>query len=136
MGVDYGDARTGVAFSDLSGSIAGEAFTITMSDMEKAADLVTKEAGARGVTRIVLGYPKNMNGTKGPRAEKSEAFAEMLRARIEAEVLLWDERLTSVNAHAILSENGRRGKARKEKVDAVAASLILQSYLDSRRGRE
>lgn len=133
MGVDYGDARTGVAFSDITGSIAGEAFTINMHDIERTADEVSREAALREVGLIILGYPKNMNGSIGERAEKSEVFADLLRARTKAGVILWDERLTSVDANAILSMNGRRGKDRKNKVDAVAASLILQSYLDSTR---
>jgi len=119
----------------MTGSIAGEAFTINMHDIDRTADRVAEEANSRGVSVIVLGYPKNMNGSIGERAEKSELFAGLLRERTQAEVILWDERLTSVDANAILDMNGRRGRERKQRVDAVAASLILQSYLDSKNAR-
>ena len=79
----------------------------------------------------MLGYPKNMDGTLGPRAEKSEAFAELLRKKTGLEVVLWDERRTTVDAHRILSDNDRHGKRRKQTVDAVAATLILEGYLNS-----
>ena len=81
------------------------------------------------VGELILGYPKNMNGTLGPRAEKSEALAELLREATGLPVIMWDERRTTVDAHRILSETGNRGKKRKEKVDAVAATLILEGYM-------
>ena len=132
MAIDYGDARTGLAVSDLSGTLAGEAWTVEEWNAERLADTVVREAVVRGVGTLVLGYPRNMDGTAGPRAEKSEAMAELLRDRTEIPVVLWDERRTTVYAHRILSEAGKHGKKRKARIDAVAAALILQSYLDSR----
>ncbi len=132
MAIDYGDARTGLAVSDLSGTLAGEAWTVEEWNAERLADTVVREAVVRGVGTLVLGYPRNMDGTAGPRAEKSEAMAELLRDRTEIPVVLWDERRTTVDAHRILSEAGKHGKKRKARIDAVAAALILQSYLDSR----
>lgn len=131
MAVDYGDARTGIAVSDVLGTLAGEAFVIREWTPEKTAARVAEAAKAREVERIVLGYPKNMDGSAGPRAEKSAALAELLRAESGLDVILWDERLTTVDAHRILSVAGKRGKKRKETVDAVAATLILEGYLRS-----
>lgn len=131
MAVDYGDARTGLAVSDLSGTLVGEAWTLTDWNPERVAERIAAEAMQRGVEKLVLGYPKNMDGTVGPRAEKSAVLAEMLRERTGLEVILWDERRTTVDAHRILSDAGRRGKKRRAVVDAVAASLILEGYLGS-----
>jgi putative holliday junction resolvase len=131
MAVDYGDARTGIAVSDERGTIAGEAFVITEWSPERAAEKIAGEAASRGIGVVVLGYPKNMNGTLGPRAEKSEALAAMLRDNFGLKVVLWDERRTTVDAHRILNEVNVRGKKRKQTVDAVAASLILEGYLAS-----
>ena len=131
MAIDYGDVRTGVAISDESASIAGEAWVIREKIQEEAAQVIADEAVARGVGTIVVGYPRNMNGTAGPRAQKSEQLAEYLRGLCSTEVVLWDERMTTMSAHRILSDTGRRGKKRKNTIDAVAASLILESYLQS-----
>lgn len=133
MAVDYGDARTGVAFSDSTGTLAGEAFVIGEKRPEELVSRLAELAGARGAGRIVVGYPKNMNATVGERARKSERLAELLRERSGLEVVLWDERRTTADAHRILSELNRRGKKRKDRVDAVAASLILEGYLGSLR---
>lgn len=131
MAVDYGDQHTGVAFSDLTGTLAGEAFTVDEWNPERLADKLAALVRERGVTRIVLGYPLNMDGSAGPRAEKSAAFRDLLAERTGLTPLLWDERRTTVDAHRILSDNGRRGKRRKQTVDAVAATLILEAYLGS-----
>ncbi len=133
MAVDYGDARTGIAVSDELGVLAGEAFIITEWSPERVAEKIADTAAARRVGRIVLGYPKNMNGTLGPRAEKSEALASILRDQYGLDIVLWDERRTTVDAHRILSEAGVSGKKRKGTVDAVAATLILEGYLNSIR---
>ena len=131
MGIDFGDARTGIALSDISKTLVGETFTITEYNAERVAEKIAKLISERGVLTVVLGYPKNMNGTLGPRAEKSIWLKSELEARCNVKVVLWDERLTTVDAHRILSEAGAHGKKRKQQVDAVAASLILQGYLDS-----
>ena len=131
MAVDLGDARTGIAVSDAGGSIAGEAFTINDRRHSVVAEIIAREAKDRGVQQIVLGLPKNMDGSLGERAEKSREFSELLQSVSGLEVILWDERRTTVDAHRILADNGRRGKQRKKNVDAVAATLILEGYLNS-----
>ena len=129
MAVDYGDVRTGLAVSDESAALAGEAWVLLEKNSHAAARTIANEAGARGVGAIVVGYPKNMDGSVGPRAEKSERLAEEIRGFCEIEVVLWDERMTTMSANRILTETGRFGKKRRGAVDAVAASLILESYL-------
>ncbi|MCL1828329.1 MAG: Holliday junction resolvase RuvX [Oscillospiraceae bacterium] len=129
MAVDYGDARTGIAVSDLTATICGEALTIEEHDMRNAARRIALTAAEKNVSRIVLGLPLNMDGTEGPRAEKSREFAKLLTDESGLEVLFRDERKTTVDAHRILSENGKRMKKHKKNVDAVAAALILESYL-------
>jgi len=131
MAVDFGDARTGLAISDPSATLAGEAWVIHEKTQDGVARVIADEAASREVSTIVVGYPKNMNGTVGPRAELSEQLATMLREKSSAEVVLWDERMTTMSAHRILTDVGKHGKKRKKTVDAVAASLILESYLNS-----
>lgn len=129
MAIDYGDARIGLAVSDPTATLVGEAWTLAEWDMGRAAARIAAEAQSRGVERLVLGLPKNMDGTEGPRAEKSREFAALLEAASGLPVLLRDERRTTVDAHRILHANGRRMKQHRENVDAVAASLILEGYL-------
>jgi putative Holliday junction resolvase len=133
MAIDYGDARTGVAVSDESAVLAGEAWVIEDKDQNSVVRAIAAQAASRNVRLIVVGYPKNMNGSIGPRAEKSESLAGLLRSQCDIEVVLWDERLTTMSAHRILTNTGRHGKKRKKTIDAVAASLILESYLSYRR---
>jgi putative Holliday junction resolvase len=101
-------------------------------DMERAASRIAEEAKKREVGTLVLGLPKNMDGTEGPRAEKSRVFAALLEAESGLPVVLWDERRSSIEAHAILHAGGKREKQHRKMVDAVAASLILEGYLGSR----
>lgn len=129
MAIDYGDARTGLAVSDALRIICGEAFTIESRDGSAAARRIAEECRARGVDTLVLGLPKNMNGSEGPRAEKCRAFAALLERETGLSPVLWDERRSTVEAHAILHANGRRMKQHKKTVDAVAAQLILEGYL-------
>ena len=131
MAIDYGDRRIGLAVSDPLGMLCGEAWTMEEWDMERASQRIAAEARAREVGTLVLGLPKNMDGSEGPRAEKSRAFRELLLRDAGLPVVLWDERRSSVEAHAILHANGRREKAHRRNVDAVAASLILEGYLGS-----
>jgi putative Holliday junction resolvase len=133
MAVDYGDARTGIAVSDALGVLPGEAFIITERSPERTAATIACEAKTRAVGRIVLGYPKNMDGSLGPRAEKTERLLSLLRDRHGLDVVLWDERRTTVDAERILSDAGVYGKKRKGRLDAVAAALILEGYLNSLR---
>lgn len=132
MAIDYGDARIGLAVSDLLCSICGEAWTLNEWNMEKAAETIARECKERDVSELVLGLPKNMDGTEGPRAEKSHEFAAMLEAAGAPKVVLWDERRTTIDAHRILHEHGHKMKKHRAKVDAVAASLILEGYLMSK----
>ena len=129
MAIDYGDARTGIAVSDALGMIAGETFVIAEWDAAALSKAIVSEAKARDVGTLVLGLPKNMDGTEGPRAEKARALAELLKADGAPEVVLWDERRTTVDAHRILRENGKKEKKHRATVDAVAAALILEGYL-------
>ncbi len=131
MAIDYGDQRTGIAVSDLTGSIAGDAFVIQEWNPERLAERIAEACRERQVERLVLGLPLNMDGSQGERAEKSLRFGELLRERTGLPVTMWDERRTTVDAHRILSENGRFGKKRKATVDAVAATLILEAFLGS-----
>ena len=131
MAIDYGDRRIGLAVSDLLGLLAGEAWTMEEWDMERAARRISAEAAAREVGTLVLGLPKNMDGTEGPRAEKSRRFRELLMAESGLPVVLWDERRSSIEAHAILHAGGKKEKKHRKTVDAVAASLILEGYLGS-----
>ena len=129
MAIDYGDARTGLAISDAMGIICGEAFTVAEWNTEKLIARIAEETKSRGVERLVLGLPKNMDGTEGPRAEKARAFKAMLEEAVDVPIFLWDERRTSVEAHAILHSVGKKEKNHRKTVDAVAASLILEGYL-------
>jgi len=133
MAVDFGDVRTGVALSDISKTLVGEAFVVKEPRMEHLAERIVREAKERGVERIVLGYPKNMDGSLGERAEKSARLKEKLEELGAPEVVLWDERRTTIDAHRILFESGKNAKKRKETVDAVAATLILEGYLNGLR---
>ena len=129
MGIDYGDARTGVAVSDLLCSIVGSTCVVPSRNTEKAVADIVKLAKDNDVGTIVVGLPKNMDGTEGPRAQLCRAFAQTLREATSLEVSMWDERRTTVEAHNILSQHNYHGKKRKNTVDAVAASLILEGYL-------
>ncbi len=129
MAIDYGDARTGVAVSDPTGLMAGFTTVIHSHNARTVAQELARLAQEHGAQRLVMGYPKNMDGTEGPRAELYRDFAKLVEATAGMEVVLWDERRTTVDAHRILTETGNRGKKRKEKVDAVAATLILEGYL-------
>lgn len=134
IGVDYGDARTGIAMSDLLCSIVGTTTVIHSRRDDKTVAEIKKLIEQNGVTEIVVGLPRNMNGTEGPRAEACKAFAELLKEATGLPVAMWDERRTTVEAHNILSAHNYHGQKRKNTVDAVAASLILEGYL-AFRGR-
>lgn len=135
LGIDYGDARTGLSLSDATGLLAGSPTVITQWNFEKLVESICAYVETNKVEEIVLGCPKNMDGTIGERAQKCSAFAEVLRNRTNLPVVLWDERRTTIAAHAILHENGKKSKSHKQSVDAVAAALILQGYLDLKRNQ-
>ena len=129
MAIDYGDAHTGVAVSDRTLTLCGFSTVVNAYRPEAVIEQLQKLIAEHEVTELVLGHPINMDGSRGPRAEKAEAFAEQLRAATGLPVTLWDERRTTVDAHNILANNGKRAKERKKTVDAVAASLMLEGYL-------
>ena len=133
MGIDFGDARTGVAVSDLLCSIVGTTTVIHSRNMEKTLQEICRLVAENDVGEIAVGLPKNMDGTEGPRAELCREFAAKVEAATGKPVKLWDERRTTVEAHNILSEHNYHGKKRKNTVDAVAASLILEGYLAFRK---
>ena len=129
MAIDYGDAHTGVAVSDRTGTLCGFSTVVTAYRPDAVIEKLLPLIAEHEVTELVLGHPVNMDGTRGPRAEKAEAFAEALREATGLPVTLWDERRTTVDAHNILAANGKRAKERKKTVDAVAAALLLEGYL-------
>ena len=133
MAIDYGDAHTGIAISDPTGFLAGYTTVINAYRPEVVADNIVALVAEYGVEELVLGHPINMDGTRGPRSEKAHAMKALLEERIPLPVVLWDERRTTVEAHNILSQHNYHGKKRKDTVDAVAASLILEGYLNSRK---
>ena len=133
MGIDYGDARTGVAISDLLCSIVGTTTVIHSRRMDKTLEEICRLVSENDIGEIAVGLPKNMNGTEGPRAELCREFAGKLEEATGLPVKLWDERRTTVEAHNILNEHNYHGKKRKNTVDAVAASLILEGYLAFRK---
>lgn len=134
MALDYGDARTGVAISDLLCSIVGSTVVINSHNSDKLMADILRLIKENSVGEIVVGLPRNMDGTEGSRAELCRAFAEKLMEASGIKVTMWDERRTTVEAHNILSQHNYHGKKRKNTVDAVAASLILEGYL-AFRGR-
>ena len=129
MGIDYGDARTGVAVSDLLCSIVGSTCVVPSRNTEKAISDIVRIAKENEVGEIVVGLPRNMDGSEGPRAELCRVFGARLKEAAGLPVTMWDERRTTVEAHNILSDHNYHGKKRKNTVDAVAASLILEGYL-------
>ena len=133
MAIDYGDARTGIAISDALGMLTGFMTVIHAYTQEKVAAGIQELIKQHQVTELVMGYPKNMDGSEGPRAALYKAFADLLEQTTGMKPVLWDERRTTVDAHRILSQNNVRGKKRKNTVDAVAASLILEGYLAFRK---
>ena len=134
MGIDYGDARTGVAISDLLCTIVGSTAVVNSHNTEKAIADIVRMAKENSVGEIVVGLPRNMDGSEGPRAELCREFARRLGEATGFKIIMWDERRTTVEAHNILSQHNYHGKKRKNTVDAVAASLILEGYL-AFRGR-
>ena len=135
MAVDYGDAHTGVALSDPTGLLAGTATTIHSRKAEEVLAQLSRLVEENHVEELVMGFPRNMDGSEGPRAELYRAFAQRLEEATGLQVVLWDERRTTVDAHRILQQAGKDARKRKKTVDAVAASLILEGYLDYKRLR-
>ena len=133
MAIDYGDARTGIAISDTTGLLAGFTTVIHSRKSDAVAQEIRDLITAHGVDELVMGFPRNMDGTEGPRAELYRAFAQQVGQVTGLTPVLWDERRTTVEAHNILHASGKRMKQHKKTVDAVAATLILEGYLTRRR---
>lgn len=133
LSVDYGDRRTGIAICDKFEMLASPVCVITEWNKESLAQKIVDIAVERKAEQIVIGLPKNMDGSKGFRADTCEELGEVIGSITEIPVVFWDERLTTVSAHKILSDNNVRGKKRKNVIDAVAAEIILQDYIDSRK---
>ncbi len=129
LAIDYGDARTGIAISDIMGMIVGQTTVIHSRNAKKTADEIARLVKESAAERLVMGFPRNMDGSEGPRADLYREFAALVEQVTGMTVVLWDERRTTVEAHNILSDCNYHGKKRKNTVDAVAASLILEGYL-------
>ena len=136
MAVDLGDARTGLAVCDRTEFLASPIGVIHEYNFEKVLQKTAIASKEYDVQQIVVGLPKNMNGSIGERAEKCREFARRLGEMVDIPVLLWDERNTTVSAHQALNNTNVRGKKRKDVVDEVAATIILQSYLDYRKNQK
>ena len=133
LGVDYGDVRTGLAECDISGMLASGITTIKEGGMRKTAIRVAKEAEARSCKMIVIGLPKNMDGTMGERTEVIKAFAEILKELTSIPIDFFDERMSTMIAYRYLGATETFGKKRKDAVDTLSAEIILQGYIDKER---
>ena len=133
LAVDYGDVRTGLADCDPSGLLASGIGTIAEGGMRNTAERVAREATSRGCKRIIIGLPKNMDGTEGFRAETVRAFGDILSTLTDIPIEYYDERMSTMVAHRFLSETGTFGKRRRGVVDTLSAEIILQNYLDAER---
>lgn len=136
IGVDFGDVRTGIAVSDESMFLASGVGTVTANGLNALAEKIAEYCRQYDASKIVMGRPLNMDDTVGPRAEKTDRFAGILREKTGLEVVLIDERLTTVEAHEYLNQTDTRGKKRKKVIDTLSAEIILQNWLDSERNRQ
>lgn len=134
--VDYGDSRTGLAICDEGEILASPLETVFEKDFDKCAERVAKIVKVRKAAMIVVGDPVNMNGTRGPRCEKCGQFAERLRSLVDVDVVMWDERSSTVTAISYMNDINKRGKKRKEVLDQAAAAVILESYLNYRKNHQ
>ena len=135
LGVDYGDVRTGIAVSDVTGMLASGIMTVKESGMRKTAVRVAREAKERGAVAIVVGLPRNMDGSEGPRAEVVRTFATLLAEETPLPIHFCDERMSTMQAYRFLSATETYGKKRKDVVDTLSAEIILQSWLDRERNK-
>ena len=133
LGVDFGDTRTGLAVSDASRFLASGIGYVSPGGIEKTADKVAEVAKEQRASAVVVGLPKNMDGSEGPRADVVKAFAELLAEQTAIPIDFYDERMTTMVAYRYLGETGTFGKKRREAVDTLSAELILQSYIDRER---
>ncbi len=133
MAIDYGDARTGIAFSDVRGILASAYGVVNEKYLPKLVDKLTEIIEKEKPEKIIIGLPRNMDGSYGYRCDECKELGEKLGEKTEIPIEFEDERLTTVIAHDILSQNNVRGDKRKGSVDAVSATVILQSYLDKNK---
>ena len=133
MGVDFGEARMGLALSDPTGLLAGGIGTFKVTGIKNAVEIVCEKAKENDVSLVVIGLPKNMNGTEGDRAARSRRFAAMIEEASGLPTELCDERRTTILAAGYMSETGTFGKKRKESIDILSAQIILQTYLDKKK---
>lgn len=136
LAVDYGDSHTGLASCDRTETLASPIGIIHERNFDVCIEKVAIAAKEYEVGEIVVGNPINMNGSVGPRSEKCKIFADKLRELVDVPVNMWDERSTTVTAHNMMNEVNKRGKKRKEVIDAVAAAIILESYLQYRKNQK
>ncbi len=133
MAVDYGDSRTGLAMCDKGEILASPLYTINMKDFDKCLEMTAQAAKENRAELIVVGNPINMNGTEGPRSEKCRLFADRLKELVSVDVVMWDERSSTVTAIGYMNDVNKRGKKRKEVLDSAAAAVILEGFLAYRR---
>ena len=133
MSVDLGKARTGLAISDNTESFAFPKDVITEYNTERLVDKICEKANEYSAQIIVVGLPKNMDGSIGFRANECNEIAEKIKEKVKKEVVMWDERCTTVSAHTALNYTNTKGRKRKAIVDAVAAVIILEDYLGYRK---
>ena len=136
LGVDYGDKRTGLAECDAMGLIATGIATVKEGGMKNTAERVAKEAKDRNAKKIIVGLPKNMDGTEGFRAEAVKAFVEILKTLTDIPIDFMDERMSTMQAYKLLDESGAYGKRRRESIDTLSAQIILQNYIDRERAQK
>jgi len=132
MGIDFGTRRVGISISDPDGIVAGSPSVIHVRSQEQAVGQIREIAASEGVVEIVVGLPVSLSGELGPQADKTKEFASKLSSTCGLSVILWDERLSTVEAERLLLGLSKRIRKQKEKRDLIAAILILQSYLDRR----
>ena len=133
LGIDYGDKRTGLAECDVSGLIASGICTVSEGGMRNTAKRAAAEAEARGCKKIVIGLPKNMDGSEGERTDVIRAFAALVAEYTDIPIDFYDERMTTMAAYRFLGETGTFGKKRKAAIDTLSAEIILQNYIDRER---
>ncbi len=133
LAVDYGDKRTGLAECDATGLLASGIGTIKEGGMKSTAERVKREAESRSCVKIIIGLPKNMDGSEGFRVDTVRAFADILSSICDIPIEFYDERMTTMEAYRFLGESGTFGKRRKDGIDTLSAEIILQNYLDKER---
>lgn len=136
LGVDYGDVRTGLSECDATGMLASGITTIKEGGMRNTAERVAREAESRSCKKIIVGLPKNMDGTEGERAATVRIFADILATITSIPIDFYDERMTTMQAYRFLDGSGTFGKKRKSAIDTLSAEIILQNYIDRERSQK